>query len=104
MLKTIASLQGVSILSRDAQKRINGGLAESGSGGGPSQAGVCAIRITGGDYGSTVGAINFGTSTNPSTAANAYCTNYVNNNGGRCQYDCVYDGLQSSWASQVIVS
>jgi hypothetical protein len=57
-----------------------------------------------GDYGSTLGAINFGTTTNPSAAANAYCTNYVNNNGGRCQYDCVYDGLQSSWASQVIVS
>lgn len=95
MLKTIAGLQGVSILSRDAQKKISGGT---------SQAGVCAIRITGGDYGSTLGAINFGTGSNPSDSANAYCSNYVSNHGGRCQYDCVYDGLQSSWATQVIVS
>jgi hypothetical protein len=36
MLKTISSLQGVSILSRDAQKKISGGLAEAeaGAGGG----------------------------------------------------------------------
>jgi len=78
------------ILGRDVQKNIKGGTS-----------GVCAIRITGGDYGSTLGAINFG-SGNPSAAANSFCSDYVSNNGGRCQYDCVYDGLQSSWATEVI--
>lgn len=34
MLKTIASLQGVNILSKQVQKKVQGGLLDAGGGGG----------------------------------------------------------------------
>ncbi|MEI2711418.1 MAG: hypothetical protein V9E96_20770 [Chitinophagaceae bacterium] len=60
MLKTIASLQGVSILSREAQKKISGGLAEAEAGASVSY--TCFAQVN--------GQINAYMSDNLSTAAN----------------------------------
>jgi hypothetical protein len=92
MLKTSASLQGVSILSRDAQKKINVGVAVSG---------VCQVRVSGGTDGGAYGILNFGPQSSGSAvsaAAANWCAEYIAQNGGRWQYDCAYDGYTASWA------
>ena len=90
MVKTIASLQGVSILGRDAQKKINGGVAAGGSGG------TCKITYIApsGDF-STFTAPFSGSCSQQSSAANSTCVNmleYMNTSGDRCRYDCGCDG------------
>lgn len=89
MLKTIEGLQGVTILSKDAQKKISGGVT-----------GVCAVRVSGGSYGGATGVIDFGTQSSGSAAsgaASSWCASHIAQYGGRCQYDCAHDGITASW-------
>jgi hypothetical protein len=88
MLKTIASLQGVSILSRDAQKKISGGVAAAG--------GTCRMTYTAPNGQTSTYTTTFsGSCSQQSAAANSTCVNmldYMNTSGDRCSYDCGCDG------------
>jgi hypothetical protein len=89
MLKTIAGLQGVTVLSKVAQKKIGGGVT-----------GICAVRVSGGSYGGATGILDFGEQSSgggASSAANSWCVNHIAQYGGRCQYDCAHDGYSAPW-------
>ena len=90
MLKTIAGLQGVSILSRDAQKKISGDVT-----------GICDVSDSGSSYGGVTGILDFVSQSSggaASGAAASWCADHIAQYGGRCQYDCARDGITASWA------
>jgi hypothetical protein len=89
-LRTIARLQGVTKLSKDAQKVVNGGKVS----------GICVVSVSAGAGGAGTGGgsgvIDFGPQSSGSSAsgaANSWCVNHIAQYGGSCRYDCVWDGL-----------
>jgi hypothetical protein len=89
IIKTIAGLQGVTKLSKDAQKIINGGRVS----------GVCAVSVSAGAGGAGTGGgggiLDFGSQPSGSAAsgaADSWCVNHIAQYGGSCRYDCAWDG------------
>lgn len=85
MLKNILTLEGVTILNKQQQKNIRGG------------GGYCRLTIIYDNGGREAGGGYFlgDTGADISNAANAFCSNEVQNEPGvaRCFYDCEHDGF-----------
>lgn len=84
MLKNILNFEGVTLLNKEEQKNVAGGLRSS-----------CALIITNSGGGTEVfEGMYYGSTYNGiSTSANNACVKAIQDGATRCKYDCAYDGI-----------